>query len=107
MPRTSNYYDSLPQNAGIDSPITFIDPCKSSTGSYAFRALDNSCRLAIIFAAAQARGYSCAYRGADLLEILDDRIMHHSHRIELKTKGESLRESLPLNDPPPDTKRRS
>ena len=32
-----------------------------------------------------------------------DRIVHHSHRIEPKTKGESLRESL-LNGPLPDTK---
>ena len=35
-----------------------------------------------------------------------DRIVHHSHRIEPKTKGESLRESL-LNGPLSDTKRAS
>jgi hypothetical protein len=35
------------------------------------------------------------------------RIVYHSHRIELKTKGESLRESLPLTGPRSDTKRGS
>jgi hypothetical protein len=30
--------------------------------------------------------------------------VHHSHRIVLKTKGESLRETLPLNGPRPDNK---
>jgi DNA replication protein DnaC len=40
-----------------------------------------------------------------LADAILDRIVHHSHRIELKTKGESLRESLPLNGPPQDPKR--
>src|ERR1700726_2286687 len=49
-----------------------------------------------------------AYLGEPTLaDAILDRIVHHSHRIELKTKGESLRESLPLNAPPPDPKRRS
>jgi DNA replication protein DnaC len=49
-----------------------------------------------------------AYLGEPTLaDAILDRIVHHSHRIELKTKGESLRESLPLNGPPPDTKPRS
>src|SRR5271168_1032624 len=40
-----------------------------------------------------------------LADAILDRIVHHSHRIELKTKGESLRESLPLNGPLSTTKR--
>jgi len=40
-----------------------------------------------------------AYLGEPTLaDAILDRIVHHSHRIELKTKGESLRESLPLTD---------
>lgn len=47
-----------------------------------------------------------AYLGEPTLaDAILDRIVHHSHRIELKTKGESLRESLPLNGRPSDTKR--
>jgi DNA replication protein DnaC len=47
-----------------------------------------------------------AYLGEPTLaEAILDRIVHHSHRIELKTKGESLRESLPLNGPRSDPKR--
>jgi DNA replication protein DnaC len=41
-----------------------------------------------------------------LADAILDRIVHHSHRIELKTKGESLRELLPPNGPTPDPKRR-
>jgi len=39
-----------------------------------------------------------------LADAICDRIVHHSHRIVLKTKGESLRETLPLNGPRPDNK---
>jgi len=47
-----------------------------------------------------------AYLGEPTLaDAILDRIVHHSHRIELKTKGESLRETLPLNGPRSDTKR--
>lgn len=50
-------------------------------------------------------------RGAGIETIIEDFQQVHSilrgQRIELKTKGESLRESLPLNGPLPDTKRRS
>jgi hypothetical protein len=42
----------------------------------------------------------------DLTNAILDKIVHHSHRIEPKTKGESLRESL-LNGPLSDTKRAS
>jgi DNA replication protein DnaC len=46
-----------------------------------------------------------AYLGEPTLaDAILDRIVHHSHRIVLKTKGESLRESLPLNGPRSDTK---
>ena len=42
-----------------------------------------------------------AYLGEPTLaDAILDRIAHHSHRIELKTKGESLRESLPPTPPP-------
>jgi len=47
-----------------------------------------------------------AYLGEPTLaDAILDRIVHHSHRIELKTKGESLRETLPLNGPRLDAKR--
>jgi DNA replication protein DnaC len=40
-----------------------------------------------------------AYLGEPTLaDAILDRIVHHSHRIELKTKGESMRETLPPND---------
>lgn len=39
-----------------------------------------------------------------LADAILDRIVHHSHRIELKTEGESLRETLPLNGTPTDRK---
>jgi hypothetical protein len=44
-----------------------------------------------------------------LADAILDRIVHHSHRIELKTQGESLLESLPPPTAPlpPDRKRRS
>ena len=41
-----------------------------------------------------------AYLGEPTLaDAILDRIVHHSHRIELKTKGDSLRETLPLSNP--------
>lgn len=50
-----------------------------------------------------------AYLGEPTLaDAILDRIVHHSHRIELETQGESLRETLSPNAPPPlDPKRRS
>ena len=49
-----------------------------------------------------------AYLGEPTLaDAILDRIVHHSHRIELKPKGESLRKTLPLNDPPTDSKPRA
>ena len=49
-----------------------------------------------------------AYLGEPTLaDALLDRIVHHSHRIELKPKGESLRKTLPPNDPPTASKPRA
>jgi DNA replication protein DnaC len=46
-----------------------------------------------------------AYLGEPTLaDAILDRIVHHSHRIELKTKGESLRETLPPPGSPTDRK---
>jgi DNA replication protein DnaC len=45
-----------------------------------------------------------AYLGEPTLaDAILDRLVHHSHRIELKTQGESLRRSLPVNATSPDT----
>ena len=41
-----------------------------------------------------------------LADAIMDRIVHHSHRIELKTQGESLRKTLPPPDSPTDSQRR-
>jgi DNA replication protein DnaC len=43
-----------------------------------------------------------AYLGEPTLaDAILDRLVHHSHRIELKTGGDSLRKSLGLPNPPP------
>jgi DNA replication protein DnaC len=42
-----------------------------------------------------------AYLGEPTLaDAILDRIIHHSHRIELKTGGDSLRKSLGMPNPP-------
>jgi DNA replication protein DnaC len=49
-----------------------------------------------------------AYLGEPTLaDAILDRIVHHSHRIELKTKGESMRETLPPPGSPTDRKPRA
>lgn len=49
-----------------------------------------------------------AYLGEPTLaDAILDRLVHHSHRIELKTQGESLRKTLPPRAPPPDSKLRT
>jgi len=46
-----------------------------------------------------------AYLGEPTLaDAILDRIVHHSHRMELKTEGESLRETLPLKNSSADRK---
>ena len=49
-----------------------------------------------------------AYLGEPTLaDAILDRLVHHSHRIELKTEGESLRKTLPPRAAPPDSKLRT